>query len=211
MDQEQRIAELEDDLKDKERRIMELTAERDAEREAVSKMREYTEDAHAMVDQWIAAFDMELADNGKWSWGTWVRERDDLNDELLALHKKWNKFTVEYNGRIAKLKRNFGRPLAASDDQKANVLKRRRSGQSLRSIADETGLSFQTVRTIIDKADGVDRATLARLQRIAPDKLKEAKERINKRTRAALPGRITAMHKRAKDLLKTVKGLADAK
>ena len=53
------------------------------------------------------------------------------------------------------------------------MLRRRKAGQSLRDIADDTTLSQRTVRTIVDKADGVDRATLARLERIAPDKAKK--------------------------------------
>lgn len=64
--------------------------------------------------------------------------------------------------------------------------RRRKAGQSLRDIADETRLGFQTVRTVVDKAASVDRATLARIQRIAPDMLAEAGERSRKRTRDAL-------------------------
>jgi hypothetical protein len=61
--------------------------------------------------------------------------------------------------------------------------------------------AFDTVRTIIDKAAGVDRATLARLERIAPNVLAEAEGRY------VLPRRITEMHKSGVKLIKRAKGL----
>jgi hypothetical protein len=82
------------------------------------------------------------------------------------------------------------------------VLKRHKAGQSLRSIAEDTNLGLRTVRTIIDKADGVDRATLARLQRIAPNKLAEARERMHRRARALIPRRVTELQKRGAKLRK---------
>jgi len=87
------------------------------------------------------------------------------------------------------------------------VIKRRNAGQSLRLIAEDTALGLRTVRTIADKADGVDRATLARLERIAPDKFREARERSRQRMRDALPHQITLAHERGTDLVKQAKGL----
>jgi Homeodomain-like domain len=62
--------------------------------------------------------------------------------------------------------RNIGRPLAASDAQRATVLKLHKAQHSLRSIAEDVNLSLRTVRTIIDKRDGrgplKDRAHQAR-------------------------------------------------
>ena len=85
--------------------------------------------------------------------------------------------------------------------------KRHKRGQSLRSIAEDTELSFQAVRTIIDKKDGVDRATLARLERIAPDRIAKAYERARRKTRKYLPARINALLEKAADLDKRAKGL----
>ena len=182
--QAERIAELEDTLKQRDRRIVELTAERDEERELAAEMREYAEDAHAMIERWIEAFDMEMNDDGVWEWGTetFIDRYHTLMDRYLDLSKRWNKIIPYYNAVVAPRLRNLGRPLAASLAQKADVLKRRKAGQSLRGIADETFLSLRTVRTIVDKANGVDRATLARLQRIMPDRLErlaQARERAN--------------------------------
>ena len=65
---------------------------------------------------------------------------------------------------------NRGHPLAAGPGQIADAKRRSKAGRSLRLIAWETNLSLSTVRSIVDKADGTDRATLERLQRIDPDR-----------------------------------------
>jgi hypothetical protein len=201
---ERRIGELEDELKERDRRILDLRAERDAERALVAQMREHVEDANALIERWIEGFNMTLNDKGLYCWEeALMQERDALWEKHLALVRKWNKFVPRYNGRVAP--RNFGRPLAASESQRADVLKRRKAGQSLRDIAEDTNLSLRTVRTIVDKTGGVDRATLARLQRIAPDKFAEARQRSSKRSRDALPRRINETLARGKDLLKKAK------
>ena len=207
MDKDKRIEELEGQLKQRDERITELTQERDQERELNSELREQFEDAHAMVENWIEAFDMVMDDDGKWTWNK-LAYVNKLEDDLTELRKKWNRFVGKYNAVVAPTLRNLGRPLAASPAQKADVLKRRKAGQALRHIADETGLSFQTVRTVIDKADGVDRATLARLEKIAPDKVAEALRRSNRKLRNTLPGRIDKLTKRGAELRKKLKGQA---
>jgi hypothetical protein len=60
---------------------------------------------------------------------------------------------------------------------------------------------------VLDKADGADRATLARLERIAPDKFAEASTRRSSKDIAALPKRINANLKRNAELLEQAKGL----
>ncbi len=68
-------------------------------------------------------------------------------------------------------------------------------------------MSLCTVRTITDKPRGVDRATQKRLQRIAPDKLAEARERARRRLRDGLPKRINALAKEWSGLTKQAKGI----
>lgn len=58
--------------------------------------------------------------------------------------------------------------------------KRRKRGESLQHIADETSLGMQTVRTIIGKANGTDRTTGKHLARIKPEDM--AAWRARKRT-----------------------------
>jgi len=206
MNPKDRIHELEDEIKQRDRRIEELRQERDAERVLVAEQREYVEDANALIERWIEAFEMTPNDKGDYVFREELLEKyETLGDKHHALIKEWNKFVPKYNARVAP--RNFGRPLAASEVQRLNVLKLRDSDHSLRDIADEMNLSLRTVRTIVDKRDRKDRGTAARLQRIAPDRLAIASERASRRARAALPGRINAMRKRGAELIKRAKGL----
>jgi hypothetical protein len=66
--------------------------------------------------------------------------------------------------------------------------------------------TLRTVRTIVEKDAGVDRATLRRLERIAPDKFAEARQRARRKERAALPKRISETRKRGAELVKEAKG-----
>jgi hypothetical protein len=84
------------------------------------------------------------------------------------------------------------------------VRARRKRGESLRAIAENTALSLQTVRTILEEADGTDRATMARLERLAPDKF--PRERRGIRARAALAKGITEFQETSTALMKQAKG-----
>ena len=208
MDHERRIAELEDELKQRGARIAELTDERDRQGVLINEMDEHVEDVNAMINRWIEAFSMVQNNRGEWSWGDTIMQMyDALWDRYTELRAKWNKLVPEYNAVVAPKLRNFGRPLGASPAQREDVLRRRRAGESLRRIVDATGLSFQTVRTIIDKKDGVDRATMARLARIAPEKMAEARAQAARKTRNALTVQINSMLRRGADLRKAAKGL----
>lgn len=205
-DLESRVTELEDEVKLLKRQLDDARAERDDALATIGEQNEWLEDQRSVLDQWIAAFDMVQNDKGEWSFGEWVRQRDELTDKYFAQIADWNKFVGQYNAVVAPKWRNIGRPLAASDAQKARVLGLRKEGESLQSIADETNLSLRTVRTIVDKADGVDRTTLARLEKIAPEKIKEKLERANRKSRKYLPARINALIAEADSLKKKARG-----
>jgi uncharacterized coiled-coil DUF342 family protein len=198
MDYENRIAELERALKQRDERIKELIEDVHASWSAVSRANEQTHEWAELMDSVRDAY--ERSDE---FWAEYKADREEHNE----LVRKWNKFVPKYNAEVAVKARNLGRPLAASPSQQENVLKRRKSGEPLRTIAYETGLSLQTVRTIIDKADGVDRATIARLKRIMPDKLKNARERCKQQLRQGFQRRIGEAIKEAKALSKELKGL----
>jgi len=207
MDSDRRITELEDALKQREKQLAELRKDRDADGAVIADMISQVQDADAMIEQWIAAFDMVQDDNGNWSWGEGLVAAFEIvyarHQDLL---RKWNAMVAEYNAVVAPKRRNFGRPLQASPKQQQDVRERRKRGDSLRTIAEDTALSLRTVRTILGKADGTDRATLARLQRIAPDKFAEARERMRQRARKSLPRQITALRRQNADLIKRAKG-----
>lgn len=98
-------------------------------------------------------------------------------------------------------------PLDASSAQCAVVLKLRKTGKSFRAVADQTGLSLQTVRTIVGRDAGTDRTSAGRLQRIQLDKAASNRERARKRTRDALPRAMAETMDKAGKLLKDAKGL----
>ena len=201
----ERVAELEDALKERDRRIADLKRDLDKERDLVHRMHEHVRDAHDMVGQWKQAFDMVPEENGVWGWRASFVEGDEWFAKYDALLKKWNRFVPEYNAAV--LKRNVGRPLTASEAQRAEVVRRHKRGESLRAIADETSLGLQTVRTVIDQRTDVDRTTRKHLQRIDPERERQRAWQAKSRSRKALPKQITAWEKTADELRKEAKGL----
>jgi chromosome segregation ATPase len=140
-------------------RIIELLGELDKERNLIAMMREHIERAHEQVErsnqtikQWIESFEMTLTDKG-WSWKDDLIEcYNDLLNKYNELVRKWNRYIGRFEARQA-----VGRPLRASEAQQARVRKLRKAGHTLREIANETNLSFQTIRTIIGQKGGVGR------------------------------------------------------
>jgi hypothetical protein len=102
--------------------------------------------------------------------------------------------------------RDIGRPLAASDTQRHEVLTLHKQRKSRRWIAEATGLGLRTVRTIIGKADGTDRTSVKRgkLRRRELNKARQATWRARKRVRDGLPKRINDVLKSGEELLKQV-------
>jgi hypothetical protein len=198
-----RIAELEDELKQRDARIRELRADLNKADALISEEREHVEEASALISSWIEAFDMVQDENDKWTSGPWVDECMAARRAYRDLVNKWNRFVPDYNATV--LKRNVGRPLAASEAQVQEVRKRHKRGESLRAIADETSLGFQTVRTIVDQGAGRDRTTVKHLQRIDPGRFRE--EPWRERTRAGLPKRINETLERGAKLMQAAKGL----
>jgi hypothetical protein len=200
-----RIGELEDALKERDRRIAELRREVDEQRDLIARQDQHVRDASDMIESWIQAFAMERREDGTWMWKPSFVEGDEWFEKYAALLKDWNRLVPEFNAAI--LKRNVGRPLAASDAQRADVLRRRKRGESLRAIADEMSLGLQTVRTIIDQGAGVDRTTHKHLERIDPDRARQRAWRAKSQSRKALPKKIAAWEKTADELRQEAKGL----
>lgn len=199
------IQDLQDRLADAERRIAELKAERDDARNMIERMVEQVAAGNAVIEQWREAFDMTLTDKGTWTWEPFIQRHDDLVSRYNELLAKWNKFVPRYNAVVAP--QPIGRPLDASPAQCAAVHKLRKAGKSFRAVADETGLSLQTVRTIVGRDTGTDRTSARRLERIQPDKVTTIRERARKRTRDAIPRTMAETIENAGKLLKEAKGL----
>jgi lambda repressor-like predicted transcriptional regulator len=200
-----RIAELEDELKQRDTRIKELVADLDKAEALISQQRGWMEDRNALLDSWIEGFEMVQGEDGKWMWGPFIDRHNELVDKYNALVREWNWFADDYNAVVRP--RNVGRPLAASDAQRATVLALRKRGLSYRSIAEETNLGLRTVRTIVEQKEGRDRTTRKHLERIYPDRKRDAAWRARKRVRDGLPKRINETQKRGRELIQAAKGL----
>jgi len=204
--QDERIADVEAELRDRDNELKRVRDERDKADARVAEMREHVEDLHATFDQWRDTFDMQRDADGAWVFNPRQSALWEARDGLWAKHqsllRRWNKFVGEYNARVAP--RIIGRPRAASDAQYAEVLRRRKAGESLRRIAGATGLGLQTVRTILKNRPQL-RTNL--LQREKPEKLAAAEFRARKRAFDALPGQITEFDRRGAALVKATKGL----
>ena len=198
-----RIGELEDEIAHRDRRIVELRQEIDDLRDLVRRCEEQAEDTDSIFERWKETFGMELTDDGSWTWKPFWDGWQKLIDDYNALVHQWNKFVPLINAR----RQNVGRPLAASEAQCVQVLKLHKAGNSLRGIAEETSLSLNTVRTIVSKATGADRATKSRWQRIDPDRQRLATWKRQRRTSDTLPKRAQRTVEKGRALLKEVKGL----
>ena len=206
-----RILELEDRLKDADRRLAEVRLERDEAVALVESMREQLDEDNEQIEAWKAAFELEIDDAGLWSFnGASLSER---HDALVAKHvdllMQWNRACADFNAAYA-IKRPPGRPLAASDAQVAEVLALRTRGISLRAIADATSLSQRTIRTIVGRITGTDRTSIRRLERVDPMRAEMVSARVRNRSRDALPGRINATQAAIAELQRATKGLGKA-
>lgn len=203
--QKKQIYALEDQVKECERRIAELKNELEEERDRVTRQNEHVKDVNDMIEQWKQAFDMIQNEEGAWTFNDWVLQMDGYREKYFKLVSEWNKFVPLYNARMAP--RNIGRPIAASDSQREIVLKLSGKGYSLRGVADETGLTLATIRTIISQRSGTDRTSMKHLERIDPERARRKTLETRSRMIRTLPKKIAALEKAGGELLKEFKGL----
>jgi hypothetical protein len=198
------LFELTAELKQCQTKIKELTKERDEAQKLVDEMREHTEDHDRLIDQWIEVFEMQKGESGKWIFDPgylqWWDEDTRLHGEYMKLIKDWNKFVTRYNATVNP--KPIGRPLAASEAQQKDVLKRRKAGASLRALAEATSLSVRTVRSILAQKKRTNK-----LRRIEFDRQRAAAYRARLRGRNALPQQITEHLKAGAELIKAAKGI----
>ncbi len=206
MTPQDRIAELEDALKEKERRLQELKADLDESNDLVRRQGEHVRACAETVEAWKAAFKMEPRDDGVWVWNESVVAGERWHDRYVDLVHKWNRNVADFNATMVR-RRNVGRSLAASDAQRQTVIKLRTAGKSLRAIAEQTSLGLTTVRTILDQRDRRDRTSVKHLERIRQDMVEEKTWQSQKRTRRSLPRRIDALRQQGDELRNEGKGL----
>jgi hypothetical protein len=131
-----------------------------------------------------------------------------LITDYNKLVERFNALLHENNDLLGN-KRPVGRPIAASEAQRAQVLAYHKQGRSLRWIAESMTLSRRTVSTIVDKADDVDRTTTKR--RIKLGLPTKPKPRRRKWGFSYLPKQATALVESARELDKEARGLGSSK
>jgi regulator of protease activity HflC (stomatin/prohibitin superfamily) len=192
-------------LAEKERRIQELKSDLDKAHDLIQRQDEQIQDFAEVIERWKEAFGMVFDDKGLLTWNPFVAQAESWRDRYNDLLRKWNRFVGDYTATVRR--RNVGRPLAASDAQRETVLRLRGAGKSLRTIADETNLGLNTVRTIVDQGNRPDRTSMKHLERIRRDMGEEREWQSRKRARESLPRRIAALQDQAAELHKEAKGL----
>jgi transposase len=168
----------------------------------IPRLREHAEDYSNALEQWRGAFDMVLNEDGLWSWDPFVENHHKMVDRYYELSKDWNRNVAAFNANA----RNVGRPLAADEDQEVAVLMQHKQGKSLREIAFMTGLSLQTVRTVVGRENFTDRTSKKR-RKIAIDQHERAHWKAQKRSSDALPKRVQAVIETGQGFVKEAKGL----
>jgi DNA-binding CsgD family transcriptional regulator len=200
------IAELQNALEQRERRLQELKADLDKANDLIRRQDKHVRACAETIEVWKAAFEMKLRADGVWVWNESVVAGDKWHDRYIGLVRKWNRNVADFNATMVR-RRNVGRPLAASDAQQQTVTKLRAAGKSLRAIARQTGLGLTTVRTILDQRHRRDRASLKPLERIGQDMVEERAWRFRRRTRRSLPRQINALRQQGDELRNEAKGL----
>jgi hypothetical protein len=206
MTPQHRIAELEEALKEKERRLQELKADLDKANDLAQRQDDHVRVCAETIEALKAAFEMQLREDGVWVWNDTVVAGEKWHDRYIDLVHKWNRNVADFNATMVR-RRNVGRPLAATDAQQQTVIRLRTAGKSLRAIAEQTRLGLTTVRTILDQRQRRDRSSMKHLERIRQDMVEERTWQSQKRTRRALPGRIDALRRQGDELCKEAKAL----
>jgi hypothetical protein len=200
---EQRIADLQRELKFRDERISELKIELEEQRELVSNMEEHNKERDEQLEGFIAAFGLVLDDDGKWSNGEFIDKHNELCDSYDALVSRYNKLVGRFNRNIASVN-PVGRPIAASVAQQEQIIRHHKRGKSSRWIAEEMTLSRRTVTTIIGKLDGSDRTGNLRRMRLG---LELKRKDWRRAARDRFPKQVAKHFEKGRELLKEAKGL----
>ena len=205
-DKDAHIAELTRELHSRDRRLDELRREINDQNELITELREETEDLRDTLARFKDTFDLVPDEEpGTVTNGPLIDQLNEAQARYHALVESYNKLIRFLRARV--WPQPMGRPLDASKDQRQRIMAHRKAGKSLRWIAEEMNLGLQTVRTVVDKKDRVDRTTLDRWERIAPDMRMERDRRRREKDVRALRQRIPSQLEHADELIKRAKGL----
>src|SRR6476660_8924173 len=80
-----------DELRQRDRLITELRSERDEQTDLIRRLREHAEDYVASIESWRETFDMEMTEDGKWTWQPFWDRHWNLVDRYNDLVRRWNR------------------------------------------------------------------------------------------------------------------------
>jgi hypothetical protein len=200
---EQRIADLERELRLRDERINDLKDEIDDSRDLVRRMEEHAQERDEYLETFIITFGLVLTDDNKWSNSEFIDGHNALVNKYNELCDRYNKLVHVFNRNIAMVK-PVGRPIAASETQQEQILRHHKRGKSARWIAEEMTLSRRTVTTVISKLDGSDRTTNQHRRRFG---LEPKRKDWRPASMARLPKRATEHFEKGRELRKEAKGL----
>jgi lambda repressor-like predicted transcriptional regulator len=198
---DQKIADIERELEFRGRRIDELKVEVDDLRTTLRQMEEWVQERTTFMEDFITTFGLELDDDNKYRNGEFIQSVQRLANGYDDLVGRYNKLVHRFNRNIASVQ-PVGRPLGATEAQRAQILKLHKAGKSSRWIAEELGLSRRAVTTVVDKNAGTDRTTTQRRLRLG---LEPKRKDWRDVAIANLPRRATALRKASQKLLREAK------
>src|SRR4051812_12658637 len=117
-----RIADLERELRQRDERIRALKDEVDSSRDLVRQFEERAKEHDEYLEHFVSVFGMQVNAEGFWQWGELIENYNGLIDRNHELRDKFNRLVTAYN-RFAVPPQPIGRPLAASEAQRAQVLR----------------------------------------------------------------------------------------
>src|SRR4051794_39905515 len=94
---EQRIADLERELRLRDERIRELKDEIDESRDLVRRMEEHAQEHAEYLETFITAFGLTLNDEDKWENGEFICGYRALVDQYESLRGRYNKLVGDFN------------------------------------------------------------------------------------------------------------------
>src|SRR6516165_3380371 len=97
---EQRIADLERELRLRDERIAELKDEIDEDRDLIRRMSEHAKEHDEQLEHFIAAFGLVMTDDGKWSNGEFITDHNALVEKYNDLITRYNKLVGSFNRNI---------------------------------------------------------------------------------------------------------------
>ena len=90
-------------------------------------MEEHTQERDEYLETFISTFNMELNAENCWTWGSYITDHNDLVGRFNNLIDRHNKLVRDFN-QYAVTPQPVGRPIAASEQQQAQIIKHHKAG-----------------------------------------------------------------------------------